>query len=244
LMTATQEIHSKAQDAQPLEVGKIALGEVTKAAPDAKFTFSGKKGEYYVISSDGAGKGSVSADLTVADSGGAEIGKSTAGTNTVLVRLPADGDYTLNIKNRLGDGGKVAVQLYRLSALEKAAATDIALTYSQMEEGGRLVSTNAYYLIESANNFKLTVTLGEKKAPVSSSGSVEYVLSQPRKGDLSRLDRLFTGNGEDFVGLTVTFKGSPDLHILAVRFNGYAVVGKMTPGVIMSQKFSIKIEDN
>jgi hypothetical protein len=244
LFTVTPEIHTNAQDAPPLEVGKIALGEVTKAAPETKFTFSGKKDEYYVATLESVDKGLISGDLTVADSSGTAVGKSTTGTNTVYAKLPADGDYTLNVKNRLGDGGKIGVQLYRLNTLEKGAAVDGQIIYRILTDKGRLVSTNAYYLLDGTTDFKLTITLGEQKYPQNSGAGIEYFVSRPRKGDLSNLERLYTGGGDKFVALTVTFKGNPEPHILAVRYNASYVSGSLTLDDVLSQQFSVKVEDN
>jgi hypothetical protein len=244
LLTATPEIHSNAQDVQPLEVGKIVVGEISKAAPDAKFTFSGKKGEYYVATLESVDKGLISGDIAVVDGSGTAVGKSTTGTNTVYVKLPADGDYTVNVKNRLGDGGKIGVQLYRLNTLEKGAAIDSEITYRILTDKGRLVSTNAYYLIDGAADFKLTIALGEQKYPQGAGAGIEYSVSRPRKGDLSNLERLYTGGGDKFVALTVTFKGNPEPHILAVRFNASFVSGSLTLDDVLTQQFSVKVEDN
>src|SRR5260221_1139674 len=100
LLISLPEINVSAQDTQPLKVGEIALGELTKAAPEVKFSFSGKKGEIYVATFEGTGKGLLGADLTVLDSNGKAVGKSSSISNAVLVLLPADGDFMLSAQSK------------------------------------------------------------------------------------------------------------------------------------------------
>jgi hypothetical protein len=243
LLTSIPERYVSAQDTQPLKAGEIALGELTKAAPEVKFSFSGKKGEIYVATFEGTGKGLLGADLTVLDSSGKAVGKSSSISNTVLFLLLADGDFTLSAKSKFNAEGPFAVQLYRLSKLEKGSAAEATITLRQVTDGGKLVSTNAYYLIESTADFKLTVTLGERTLSQLATGIIEYSVMQTRKGDPSRPDTLYLSTGDKFIALSVTFKGSPELHILALRFNGSFSTGKLTKDDVLTQKFSVKFED-
>jgi hypothetical protein len=244
LLASVPGIHSSAQGVQPLKVGELALGELTKAAPEVKFSFSGKKGEYYIATFDGTGKGILGADLTVLDGSGATLGKTTSISNAVWVQLPADGDYTLNVKRKASDEGPFAVQLYHLSKLEKGSPVDAQITLRLVTDGGRLVSTNTYYLIDSAADFKLTVTLGERTGPQNAAGTVEYNVSRARKGEPSRLDALYQASGDKFAAVSVTFKGSPELHFLTLKFSGYFATGKVTKDDILTQKFSLKVEES
>src|SRR5262245_2322279 len=222
LFTFTPGVRSIAQDAQPIKIGEITLGQLTKAAPQVKFSFSGKKDEVYVVSFSATEKGTLFADLSVLGSDGKALRRYNMVGEAILVQLPADGDFTLNVKGMGSAEGPFAVQLYRLSKLEKGQPVETAINFRLLVDGGKLVATNAYYLIESPTDFKLTIKLGEQKFPKATVGIIGYYLSRIRTDNLGVLEPLYTGSGDKFIALTVSFKGAPELHILSLNFSGFS----------------------
>jgi hypothetical protein len=230
-----------AQDKPALKPGEIVTGELTNAAPEAQFTFSGKKDDYYIVTFQGYGKDRILADLSVQDSKGASVASGFA-DDGVLLKLPADGDYNVVVKRRASGEGPFALQLYPVNTLQIGQHAEAEITYRLLLDEGRFVGTDAYFMVVSEKDVSVTITLGERQYPQHITGFLSYNISQPRATDKSRQETVFSGSGHRFAGLSIMVPGTREYYLVSLAFNGYASTKKLKKDDLLTQRFTVAAE--
>jgi hypothetical protein len=233
-------INSTAQQApKPLTVGDPVIDQFRGSA-EAKYAFSGKADEYYALNFYPGAKSKVASDVSILDSVGKPLDKHVLFHGT-LVKLPVDGEYTVNLKRKGAATGEFVLQLYRVSTLEKGKPVDAEISSYWSMDKDRFTRTDQYFVIQSDSDVRLTVKVGERKFPPRVTSPIMYWISQPSQSDpFSR--QFFSGTVGKVVAFNVTLSGSPNFYVLELMFNGYGREGNPVGNEILTQKFTVLAE--
>jgi hypothetical protein len=227
------------QVAKPIQVGEPVIDQL-KGSAEAKYSFSGKAGEYYAVTFQRGSKSKVSATISILDSTGKPVYTYSL-LSAQLVQLPTDGNYNITVKRKDAATGEFVLRLYRVTQLESAKPVDAEITSHWFMDKDLFIGTHQYFVIQSDSDIRVTVKIGERTSPPRVTAPIMCWISQPGLG-VPDSHVHFNGEMRNVVAFDATLKGNPNFYVLELLFNGYGRVGNPVGDEILTQKFTVMAE--